>query len=158
MGTRTKVIAAAVLVGGLVGSHWFTYQAGNSYGKSSLQVTIQADTIRKLSERVAANSALADRYRIEAEQAGKHYEQELATVRATAAKSAGKRVPIDKAQFCGPTTITETSQTGTAEPVHPGTGFLPEAFAGDLRELAAYADEITAAYRSLRERAAACFE
>lgn len=156
--TRTKAVIALVLVGGLVVSHWFTFQAGNSYGKNALQVNIQQETIRKLSERVAANSALADRYRLEAEQGTKKYEQELETVRATAAKHAGKRVPIDKTQFCGLASTTETGQASGTGSANTGTGFLPEPFASDLRQLATQADEITAAYRSLRERAAACFE
>lgn len=154
----TRVVTGLVLVGALVATHWCAYQTGNSRGKNAVLVATQTETIRKLQERVSANAALADGYRIQAEQENRKHEQELADVRALAKRNAGKRVPIVAAQFCGPAASAEASTAGGTGSTDPGTAFLPEPFAADLRQLAAYADEITAAYRTLRERAAACFE
>lgn len=155
---QAKLLAGVVLVGALVGTHWMAYQAGDTHGVNALLVDQQQETMAKLSERVAANSALADRFRLDAEKAGASYEKELAAVRATATRHAGQRVPIDPKQFCGVTGSTEATQTGSLEPSNSGTSFLPETFTIDLQQLATQADEVTAAYRTLRERSAACFQ
>lgn len=50
MGTRTKAIAAVVLVAGLVGSHWFAYQAGNTYGRNAVSLAEREEDIKSLNQ------------------------------------------------------------------------------------------------------------
>lgn len=152
-----KGVAALVLAGVVGASYWYAYQLGDTAGTNAILVKQQAETIRKLSERVAANSALADRYRLDAEKAVSTHEKELADIRALAKRNAHSRVQIDANQFCRTASGSEAAKTGSAGPGDTGTAFLPEQFTSDLRELAAKADEVTANYRTLRERSATCF-
>lgn len=149
-----KGLAALVLAGAI---SWYSYECGNTHGVNALLAKQQAETIRKLGERVSANSALADRYRTDAEKAVINHEKELADVRALAKRNAARRVQIDPQQFCGAASTTETAKAGGNGSTDTGTAFLPEQFTTDLRELATKADEVTAAYRTLRERSATCF-
>lgn len=158
MALSTNAIAGLVLMVGLAGSHLVAYQAGNTHGVNALRVSQQTETIRRLNERVTANSALADQYRQQAERENQNHEQELADIRAAAARSAGRRVYIDPAKVCGIAQSTEATTPGSPGSADSGAAVLSDAFAGDLRQLAADADEVTAAYRTLRVRAAACFE
>lgn len=48
--SRTKAAIALVLVGGLVGSHWFTYQAGNKYGRNAVTLAEREADIKNLNE------------------------------------------------------------------------------------------------------------
>lgn len=153
-----KALAGLVVAGVLVASHWYAYHTGYTNGDNSVMVKQQADTIAKLSERVAANSALADQYRIQNEQENQNHEKELAAIRTAAARTATQRVPIDAARVCVTAGSPETTTAGSAGSADPGTTVLQQAFADDLRQLAEQADEVTAAYRTLRVRAAACFE
>lgn len=50
MGTRTKAIAVLVLVGGLVASHWFTYQAGADHATQAALVRQQAQDLRNFNQ------------------------------------------------------------------------------------------------------------
>lgn len=158
MPLNAKALAGLVLVVGLVGSHWYAYHSGFTNGDKSEVVKQQAETIRKLNERVTANSALADSYRIQAATENQKHEKELADIRATAARNAGKRVYIDPAKVCGAASPAEAAKTGSTGSADPGATVLSDAFAGDLRQLAREADEVTAAYRTLRVRSASCFE
>jgi hypothetical protein len=151
-----KGVAALVLAGAIGMSYWFTYEQGNKNGVNALLVEQQAKTIKLLNDRVTANSALADGYRVTAEKDKATYEKEVADVRALAKRSTG-RVPISASQFCGPASTTQAAKTGNDGPANPGTAFLPESFANDLRQLAADADAEIAAYRALRQSASTCF-
>jgi hypothetical protein len=152
MGMGAKAAIALALILALLGSYWGVYEAGNKYGQNAVNVAVQAETIQRLSVRVSENSALADTYRVNAELESTNHEKELADVRATAAHNAGKRVPVDATKFCGIAGTTQATKAGSPEQTNPRTGYLPESFTGDLRQLATDADSIIADYRTLRAR------
>lgn len=87
-----------------------------------------------------------------------NHQTELAAVKARRVADAGKRVPISP-YFCAADPAREASSTGSTYQEVATTKFLPDAFAGDLRQLAADADEVVADLRYLVEQTknAGCF-
>jgi hypothetical protein len=135
------------------------YFAGNTTGKNSVMVDTLTAENKALKNRAKENQELTEKYAQLAQKASDDHAKELETIRATAKRDAGKRVPIS-AGFCRPAGTTESAAPGSDGQTDAGAAFLPEQFAGDLRQLAAYADEVTADLRTLKRRAeeAGCFQ
>lgn len=156
-------LVAAILSAG-AGFHF-----GDVYGTNaekvknhSAEIKRKDTTIDTLTKTEKTNEALIAKYAADAKQETQNHEKELAAVRARAAADAGKRVPVDRAKFCAGHTA------GTAQAPAPGSdgqaaeaaAFLPEPFAGNLRQLAIEADEVNADLRNMIRRAdnAHCFQ
>lgn len=162
-----KLTAMLLFVLLLVCSHWYVYNAGNRNGSNAAKVELQAETIGRkdaeisiLAQANIENEAKALGFAFAAKQASKDHEKELRDVRATAMRDADKRVRIDRAAFCGEDSVgTQGGQAGSDGQGNAGAAFLPEPFARNLRQLAAYADEVVADLRYLVRRAdeAGCF-
>lgn len=146
------IIWTAVVAGG-------AYWKGNASGKNSVMVGVLQSENQALKVRATENQELAEKYAQLAQKASDDHAKELETIRATAKRDAGKRVPIS-ADFCRPAGAPEGTTPGSAGQADAGAAFLPEQFAGDLRQLAAYADEVTADLRTLKRRVdeAGCFQ
>lgn len=167
MSSTSKLVAALVFVLLQVAYGWYCYQAGNRNGANAVKVESQAETIGRkdaeistLEQSIIEHEAKAFGLAFAAKQASKDHEKELRDVRAAAVRDADKRVRIDRAAFCGEDgTGTQGSQTGSDGQGNSGAAFLPEPFARNLRQLVAYADEVTADLRHLVRRVdeAACF-
>lgn len=168
MSIQAKLIGIIVLLLALVGSHWYAYNAGNRNGTNAEKVKTQAEdiarqntTIKTLQDVARANEAKAKADAAAAQLENQNHEKELAAIRARAAADAARRVRIDPTKFCaGHTASTaQAASTGSDGQADPGATFLPEPFAGNLRQLAADADEVTADLRTLKARVekAGCF-
>lgn len=158
IGTRLALIGGCL--GLLAASHWYAYGSGNTNGANAVLVASQKETIKALHDRVKENAADVVRYQSEARKANEDYAQEIADIRTAAHRIAGKRVPIDPRAFC-PGAAAGAAQAATAGgngQEDTGTAVLPESFAADLRQLATEAAEVTADLRTLKGRAAGCFE
>jgi hypothetical protein len=156
-------LVAAILIG--VGG----FHLGNTYGTNAEKAKDQGAEIARKDETIVTltkankdNQELAKKQADDAKQENKNHEKELADVRARAIADAGKRVPIDRAKFCsghsaGPA---ETSAPGSDGQATEAAAFLPEPLTGNLRQLAAEADEVNADLRSMIQRAdkAGCFQ
>lgn len=153
---QAKLTAALCAVLLLIGSHWYAYKSGDRNGANAVLVGALQASNAVLTKRADENAASAKQFAIDAQKATKDHAQEIATIRAAARRDAGKRVPI-RASFCRPAGESQAAAPGSAGQDDAATAFLPDAFAGDLRQLAADADEVTADLRTLKERAAACF-
>lgn len=168
MTIQAKLIAALVLILALIGSHWYAYRAGDRNGSNAVKVIAQAQTITgqnaiiaKLRTAATANEAQAKAQAAAAQQENANHEKELAQVRAALSLAQSRRVRIDPAQFgagrsAAPAEAAPARSDGQAD---AGTAFLPEPLTGNLRQLAADADEVTADLRTLKARvdAAGCF-
>ena len=135
------------------------YWKGNSSGKNSVLVGTLTASSKAITERSKENAELAQKYADYAQKASDDHAKELDDIKRAAAGNAGKRVPIS-ADFCRPAGAPESATPGSVGQADTGTSFLPEKFAGDLRQLAARADEVTADLRTLKRRAeeAGCFQ
>lgn len=160
IGTNAKLMAALVFIIGLIGSHWYAYQAGNRNGTNAALVKTQDKTIDALNQRNTENAAIILKQAEDAKKASKDHEDELQAARATAARNAGKRVPIDRDRFCRPTGTPESATPGSDEKATVASAFLPDEFTGRLRQLAVQADETLADLRYLVKRSdeAGCFQ
>jgi len=168
MSMQVKLAAALIAVLLLVSSHWYAYQAGNRNGSNAVLVGTQkaenarqAAVIDKLNDAYRQADARIKKLAEDAEKASRDYESEKQAIRAAAEHAAGQRVRIDRDAFCGDAASgAESVSAGSDEQVDPGAAFLPESFAGDLRQLAAHADEVTADLRYLVRRVdeTGCFQ
>lgn len=168
MSIQAKLISALILLLALIGSHWYAYNAGNRNGTNAEKVKTQAadisrqnTTIQALQDAAKANADKAKADALAAKQEAQNHEKELAAIRARAAADAARRVRIDPDKFCpgrAAATIKAATAGGDGQ-ADTGAAFLPEPFAGDLRQLAARADEVTADLRTLKARVeqAGCF-
>jgi DNA-binding protein H-NS len=160
MSLQAKLIIALIALVALIGSHWYVYDAGDRNGTNAVLVkTLQAST-NALNQRLADNAKQAQQQAAAAQQETIQHENELAQVRAALRAAQSRRVPIDRAAFCRPAGAAETGATRSNGQGNTGPAFLPDAFANDLRQLAADADEVTADLRTLKGRVeqAKCFE
>ncbi|CAL62398.1 Hypothetical protein; putative exported protein [Herminiimonas arsenicoxydans] len=159
MSLTSKLTAALVLVLLLVGSHWYVYNAGNRNGTNAVLVGTLTATNKALTDRIASNSAERKVLDDKAKKASQDHAKEIEDVKRTAIANAGKRVPIDPG-FCRPTGQAESTASGSNGQDLAGAAFLPEFFTIELRQAAAFADEITADMRTLVRRAdeAGCFQ
>lgn len=132
---------------------------GNTSGKNSVLVGTLTAENKALKDRAKENQELTEKYAQFAQKASDDHAKELESIRATAKRDAGRRVPI-RADFCRPAEATESAAPGSDGQADAGAAFLPEQFAGDLRQLAADADEVTADLRTLKRRVdeAGCFQ
>lgn len=121
-------------------------------------VGTQKATIKAMTDRNAENAKLIKQQAEDAKKASQDHEQENKVIRRRALADARRRVPIDRATFCGSPGAAEASPARRDEQADTGTAFLPDAFASDLRQLAADADEVAADLRALKARSAGCFE
>jgi len=159
MTLTTKLYAALGLILLLVASHWYAYQSGNRNGTNAVLVGTLTATNGALTKRISENDAESLRLNEAAKKASKDHANEIEAVKRTAAAHAGKRVQIDP-RICRPAGQTEITAAGSDGQVPAAAAFLPEFFTSDLRQIAAWADEITADMRSLVRRAneAECFQ
>jgi hypothetical protein len=159
-------IVGALVAAILIGAGGFHF--GDVYGTNAEKVKNQSaeivrkdTTINTLTKADKDNKALAEKQAADAKRESQKHENELADVRARAIADAGKRVPIDRAKFCSGD-APGTPKTGTPGgdgQTDAGAAFLPDALTGDLRRLAADADEVAADLRTLKARVddAKCF-
>lgn len=135
------------------------YWKGDSFGKNSVLVETLTASNEAITKRSKENAELTQRYADYAQKASDEHAKELDTIKRTAAGNTGKRVPIS-ADFCRPAGTTESATTGSDGQGNAAATFLPEHFAGDLRQLVEQADEVTADLRTIIRRAneAGCFQ
>jgi len=168
MSIQTKLIGVIILLLVLAGIGVAGFHYGDTYGTNAERVKTQAadisrqnTTIKTLQAAAAANEAKAMADAAAAQQENLNHEKEIADIRARAAADAARRVRIDPAKFCPghPASAAEAAPAGSDGQADARAAFLPEPFTGDLRQLAADADEVTADLRTLKARveAARCF-
>ena len=167
MSLSAKLAAALVFVLLQIAYGWYAYQSGNRNGANAVKVESQAETISRkeaelstLAQANIENEAKALGFAFTAKQASKDHEKELSDVRATARRTAGQRVRIDRAAFCGDNAGgAKGPEAGSDGQGTAAATFLPVEFTEDLRQDAAKADEIVADMRYLVRRAdeAGCF-
>lgn len=137
----------------------YSYYRGDIGGRNSVMVESLMKTNQALTKRISDNEIEKKQQAEKAKKASEDHAKELKAIRDAAKRDAGKRVPIS-ADFCKPAGSSESATPGSDGQGNTGTAFLPEQFAGDLRQLTAYADEVTADLRTLKRRAdeAGCFQ
>lgn len=148
------LLLAAILAGLLYGKH--EYRAGYK----AAEVAHAAASKEALEKRLQENATIATHYAQQAQKANLDHAQELEAVRAAARSTAAQRVPVS-ADFCRSLAgAPESAEAGSDGQADSGTTYLPDAFAGDLRQLAADADETLADLRHLVRRVeeGGCFE
>ena len=124
-------------------------QVGRTMERSAWQAKEIDSTNRLVHEAETQRAAFAQLQKANDEK----HEAELRNVHARWRADAGKRVPIG-AEFCMPASASSqtTGPGGTGQAPSPAQ-FLPESFAGDLRQLAADADAVIADARATAEAA-----
>jgi hypothetical protein len=155
-----RAVIAAAIAAAVVGVAWWIHHTIWTSGyEAAKQEQIVAERLA-LKKREQENVALAAKQAEDTRKANEKHQTELAAVRAAAKRDAGKRVSVS-ADFCrgiaGPSKGTATGSDGQTD---SATAFLPDAFAGDLRQLAITADETLADFRDLIRRVdeAGCFQ
>ena len=166
MTLQIKLIAVIALLLTSIGLGTGGFVVGNKYGTNAEKVKNHNAAIASrdlvislLGTRVYDNEQLALAQATAANLESQRHADELETVRARAVADAGKRVPIDRAKFCGSrsTAVPQAAAPGSTEQENTAPAFLPESFASDLRQLAVDADEIAADLRTVKKRTEGCF-
>lgn len=134
------------------------YDAGNRHGTNAVLVRTQASALAAVNQRLEENETARLLLEDQAKKASIAHEQELQAIRDRAVRTAGQRVPVNRALFCPPAGTAEAAPAGSAGQADAGAVFLPEPFAADLRQLVDQAAEVAADLRDLKTRSAACFE
>ncbi len=163
-----RLIAALVIIAALTGTYFWIHHDGVVTGRSEIQAQWDAQKVadnaakeKAISDRLTENELLRTKYAAEATRRNIDHEKELAAVNSKLRDSINKRVPIG-ANFCRPTPAREgeTPSPGPTGETVAGTAFLPDAFANDLRQLAADADQAVADARTVYQsiQSAGCFQ
>lgn len=156
------------IIAGLVVSIGLTLggvQVGRKLERSAWQakeiqtLAANAEARNKL---IATNEALRQKYAADMRVASEAHSQEIDAINTRHAADLSKRVRVP-ASFCTSRATDPKGQgasAGSAEQDPAADQFLPDAFASDLRQLAADADEQVADLRQLvtATRSAGCFE
>lgn len=168
MTLESKLIALLIGVVMLVSAAGVGFHYGDTYGTNAEKVKDQkAEISRKdaaittLQDAARDNQKLADKQAEDNKLENQKHEKELSDVRARLAADASRSVPIDAEKFCRrhAPAAAQTAAPGGDGQADAGAAFLPELFAGNLRRLAARADETAADLRDLKARveSAGCF-
>lgn len=137
----------------------YSYYRGDIGGRNSVMVESLTKTNQALTKRISDNEIEKKQQADKAKKASEDHAKELKVIRDAAKRDAGKRVPIST-DFCRPSGTSESATPGSDGQGNASAAFLPEQFTSDLRQLAAYADEVTADLRTLKRRTdeASCFQ
>lgn len=156
------------IIAGLVVSIGLTL-GGVQVGRKLERTAWQAKEIRTMADNAAArnkliadNEALRQKYAADMKVASENHAKEIDAINVRHAADLSKRVRVP-ASFCTQRSTDPAGQGASAGSTEqdPAAGqFLPDAFASDLRQLAADADEQVADLRQLvaATKSAGCFE
>lgn len=162
MSIQAKLITLLLLIGLAFGIHWHGVNQGEHLeradwlAKENSRITSEQKATFKAIEN---NTRIAQQQEIDKRRVINGYQTELAAIRTERDRNRTGSLYLPATICHSAATATKTGNSSGADAAITGKIALPDAIAGNLRDLARDADEVTATARALQEsvRTSGCY-